>query len=363
MKVAICGGGTGGHLHPLLALAGDLKSREGIEVILYLSSKTPAGRPPLQAREVTLEVSGFSRGLDAGNLRAAKQLLRAFTVCRGDMKENRPDAAVAFGGYASVPGAAAARSLGIPLILHEQNVIPGMANRLLAPVAGKIAVSFQDTLEICPGWRKKAVVTGNPLWRSLDAGKQEDPWRHFGLERERKTLAVIGGSQGAASLNRAVAQALPLWRERADLQIVHSVGRGKLEEYLHEVAEDYPGGVFYRPLGFVERMDLLYQAADLVVCRAGASTISELAAAGCAAILVPYPYATASHQDANAAVLERAGVAVVIDDEEMDGERLRREVDELLDDNDRLQGMRESSRRIGRPEAAAVLSRLVISCT
>jgi len=310
---------------------------------------------------VSLEVSGFNRSLDPGNLKAVTGLLKAFLVCRREMKGWKPRVAVAFGGYASVPGAAAALSRGVPLVIHEQNVIPGLANRLLAPFAGVVAVSFEDTMVNNPRWIRKAVITGNPLLRPPRPEGEEDPWDHFGLEKGRKTLAVVGGSQGAASLNRAVLEALSLWRERDDLQVVHSVGKDKYQEFLSQVATVDTRGMLYRPVEFIERMDLLYRAADLVVCRAGASTIAELAAAGCAAVLVPYPYATAAHQDANAGMLEKAGAAVVIKDRELDGRRLSQEVDGLFADMARLEEMRCSSRRVGRPDAAARLADLVLS--
>jgi UDP-N-acetylglucosamine--N-acetylmuramyl-(pentapeptide) pyrophosphoryl-undecaprenol N-acetylglucosamine transferase len=232
---------------------------------------------------------------------------------------------------------------------------------MLAPGAAKIAVSFEDTLQGRPRWRKKAVLTGNPLRREARPGDGVSPWEHFKLEEARKTLAVFGGSQGAASLNRAVIEAIPIWRDRDDLQVVHSVGSDKYQEFMKHAAKVDSGELIYRPLDFVERMDLLYRAADVVVCRAGASTVSELAAQGCAAVLVPYPYATAAHQDANAAFLQRAGAAIVIDDSELDGRRLGREIDGLLDDAQKLAAMREASRRVGKPYAARKLAGLVMA--
>lgn len=310
---------------------------------------------------ILLEVRGFSRGLDPKNLEAAIRLVGAFRLCRREMKSWMPQVVAAFGGYASVPGAVAALSLGVPLVIHEQNVIPGLANRLLAPGAKAMAISFEDTLERCPRWRKKAVVTGNPMVSNTNLKPEENPWACFGLDEGRKTVAVVGGSQGAASLNRAVLEALALWRNRDDLQVVHSVGRDKYQEFMSQAAKVDSGCLVYRPLEFIERMDLLYRAADLVVCRAGASTISELAVEGCASVLVPYPFATAAHQDANAAVMERAGAARVIGDHEFDGRRLKQEVDGLLADPWRLHEMRVSSFRMGKPGAAARLADLVLS--
>nr|WP_303646138.1 UDP-N-acetylglucosamine--N-acetylmuramyl-(pentapeptide) pyrophosphoryl-undecaprenol N-acetylglucosamine transferase [Candidatus Solincola tengchongensis] len=343
----------------MLALAGELASREGVEVALYLGGK--AGPPPSVSRfrTVFVKVSGFSRRPGIEDLEALAALAAAFYRCRWDMRERRPRAAVAFGGYACLPGALAALSLRVPLIIHEQNVIPGSANRLLAAAARVIAVSFPETLTHRPSWRAKAVVTGNPLLAR--GGGDGDPYSHFRLHPGRKTVAVIGGSQGAASLNRAVLEALPLWKERRDLQVVHAVGRDKYQEFMQAAAKVDYGDLVYRPLDFIERMDLLYRAADLVVCRSGASTIAELAMAGKAAILVPYPHATAGHQDANAEVLRAAGAAVVIPDREMSGERLVREVEGLLGEEGRLAEMGRAALRVARPDAVRRLADAVLS--
>lgn len=315
---------------------------------------------PEGKRAVFLEFGGFRRRWELAHLKSLGDLYRAISSCRRHMRSDRPLLAVAFGGYAGVPGAVAALSLGIPLIIHEQNVIPGLANRLLAPLADTVAVSFAETLERFPRWGGKTVVTGNPL-RHAESPQGDEGWRYFGLDRERRTVGVVGGSQGAASLNRAVLEAIPGWRERKDLQVVHSVGRDKYQEFEAEAAKVDTGVLLYRPMEYIERMDLLYDVADLMVCRAGASTISELGAAGCAAILVPFPHATAAHQDANAGVLERAGGGLVISDGELSGERLCAEVIRLLDNPEVLLGMGEASRSTGRPGAAEMLAEVVLA--
>lgn len=332
-----------------------------MEITLFLSRKSQTSALLDNHRVIPLEASGFSRGLDLHNFKSMLSLVKAFSSCRREMKANPPQVTVAFGGYASVPGAVASLSLRIPLIIHEQNVIPGLANRLLAPWARVVAVSFTRTLDRRPGWSRKAVVTGNPLLEHEAGEVEEDAWIHFGLEKRRATVAVVGGSQGAASLNRAVLQVLPLWKNRADLQLIHAVGRDKYQEFAAEAAKVDTGSMLYRPVEFIERMDLLYRVADLVVCRAGASTIAELAASGCVAILIPYPYATAAHQDANAGVLAEEGAALVIEDRYLDGRRLKEEVNVLLTDAGRLEAMREAARRVGRPDAAASLAEVVIS--
>ncbi len=331
-----------------------------MELTLFLSSKTPTGSLLAERKVVELELRGFSRTFSPGNLRSLALLFSAFRRSRAEMKKLRPDVAVSFGGYAGVPGSLAAVSLRVPLVIHEQNAVPGLANRMLAPLARKVAVSFRCTLDESPRWRKKAVLTGNPLLARAAEREINDPWSFFGLERGRMTLAVVGGSQGAASLNRAVLEALPAWKERSDLQVVHSVGVDKFGEITSLMEGWDVGRLIYRPFPYIERMDLLYSVADLVVCRAGASTVAELAEAGCPSILVPYPYATAGHQDANAAVLVSIGAAVMVPDRELDGERLRGEADALLSDASRLERMREAARQVASPDAAARLADVVM---
>jgi UDP-N-acetylglucosamine--N-acetylmuramyl-(pentapeptide) pyrophosphoryl-undecaprenol N-acetylglucosamine transferase len=288
-------------------------------------------------------------------------LPKAIFLARREMKAEPPAVVVGFGGYASVPGSVAGLCVRAPLIIQEQNVIPGLANRLLASRADAIAVAFEATLEKFPRWRKKAAVTGNPLFDYDYGDGGEDAWSYFEIERGRLTVAVLGGSQGAASINRAVLELLPLLRDRDDLQIVHSVGPDKYQELEAEAAKVDKGKLVYRPLEFIKRMDLLYECADVAVSRAGASTISELAAAGCPAILVPYPYATAGHQEANAAVLTEAGGALLVRDDDLNGITLASLLQELLAQEGRLQNMGEAAGRLGKPDATARLAEMVLA--
>jgi UDP-N-acetylglucosamine--N-acetylmuramyl-(pentapeptide) pyrophosphoryl-undecaprenol N-acetylglucosamine transferase len=288
-------------------------------------------------------------------------LPKAVAAARREMKRELPDIVVGFGGYASIPGATAGLSLRVPLVIQEQNVIPGLANRLLAPLASGIAVAFEPTLQRYPRWRKKAEVTGNPLFDYGQAGGDSDAWAYFKIERERSTVAVLGGSQGAASLNRAVLELLSLLKGNDGLQIIHSVGPDKYQELAAEAAKLDKGRLIYRPVEFIKRMDLLYRCADIAVSRAGAATISELAVAGLPAILIPYPYATAGHQEANAGVLAEAGGAVLISDGELDGEVLARCLEALLGDAGRLRSMGEASRRLGKPDATKRLAEMILT--
>ncbi len=248
----------------------------------------------------------------------------------------------------------------MPVVLHEQNVIPGVANRLLAHRATHVAISFPATREHIGRAGARTAVTGNPVRESLlNPVDRDEALAHFDLEPGRKTLALVGGSQGAAALNAVARDALPLLGRHEGLQFVHAVGPDRFDEHMSALPDT--GSLLYRPLPFVERMDLLYAACDLAVCRAGATTVAELAVTGTPSILVPYPFATAAHQDANAAVMRDGGAARVASQSELDPELFYRMVSELIYDEDGLRAMSEAARGLGYPDATRRLADLVLA--
>jgi UDP-N-acetylglucosamine--N-acetylmuramyl-(pentapeptide) pyrophosphoryl-undecaprenol N-acetylglucosamine transferase len=357
MRIAICGGGTGGHLYPLLALDDELESREGVLVDLYISEKIGVREAFTGKSLVTADLQGFKRSpLSRSNLSAVAKMVRAIRVFRRAMRASRPDIAVGFGSYASVPGMLAARSLRIPTLIHEQNAVPGAANRLLGRGARGVAVAFPGSEKVfgC----KRVKVVGNPVRAELmRPASREEALRFFDLREGVFTLAVVGGSQGAQSLNQAVTGALPRFGAEQPVQIVHAAGKGKYEELVRQAAESGAGaGVTWRSYPYVDRMDLLYAAADLLLCRSGASTLAELTVLGVPSILVPYPHAAAGHQEANARVLEGLGAAVLVQDNELSGEKLYLEVKSLMQDRERLAAMAACARELGAPRSAADLA-------
>lgn len=310
---------------------------------------------------VTADLKGFKRSLFApDNLSAAARMVGAIRVFRGAMRASRPDIAVGFGSYASVPGMLAARSLRIPTVIHEQNAVPGAANRLLGRGARGVAVAFSGS-EKAFG-TKRVKVVGNPVRAELARpAAREEALRFFGLKDGVFTLAVVGGSQGAQSLNQAVTAALPLFGEDQPVQVILAAGKGKYEELVRQIEACGAGaGVTWRAYPYIDRMDLLYAAADLLLCRSGASTLAELTILGVPSILVPYPYAAAGHQEANARVLEQRGAAVLVQDKELSGEKLYLEVKSLIKDGDRLAGMSDQARKLGVPQSAAALADFVL---
>jgi UDP-N-acetylglucosamine--N-acetylmuramyl-(pentapeptide) pyrophosphoryl-undecaprenol N-acetylglucosamine transferase len=359
MRIVIAGGGTAGHVFPALALA-EVLAADGHDVRF---AGTPTGQearlvPAAGFDLVPIPASPFVREVSLRALVAPAVALRS--VGRARRVVEGADVVVGMGGYVSVPVALAALRSRVPLVVHEQNAVPGLANRILARPARTVALSFVEAARLLPR-RARTVVTGNPIRRSILAVASDreriakEAYAELELDPERRTLVVFGGSQGALHLNRALIDALP-HLPGDGLQVLLLAGTA------HERSTRPAGGdagVPTRVVPFLERMELAYAVADLVVARAGATTLAEVSACGVPSILVPYPYATGRHQEANARSLERAGGAEVIVDDDLTGPVLAELVSRLLADGGALDRMGERARAWSRPGAADALARAV----
>jgi UDP-N-acetylglucosamine--N-acetylmuramyl-(pentapeptide) pyrophosphoryl-undecaprenol N-acetylglucosamine transferase len=353
----IAGGGTAGHVLPAIAIGQALVerghppatihfvgSRRGIEGRLVPEAGFAVSLLPGRgvARRLTLDNVGAVAGLVAAIIRAIVLMARL-----------RPSVVVSVGGYASVPCVVAAALLRVPLVVAEQNAVAGAANRLGARVARASAVSFEGTD------LRRATVTGNPVRAEMLVVDRTESGRMaaravLGLPAGAAVVAGYGGSLGARKINRTVLALARRWRSRTDVAIRHIVGVRDWDEL--QAAAPLADGLVYQQVRYEERMDLVFAAADIVVCRAGASTVAELAAVGLPAILVPLPGAPGDHQTANARALERIGAAVVVPDDALTVDRLASELDALLADRERLALMGHSARSVARPGAAAALA-------
>lgn len=354
MKLVLAGGGTAGHVNPAIALA---RALEGDDVsFLGTTAGAEATLVPEAGFQLeTLDVRGFDRArplsLPATGIRA----VGAVRAARRLLKRIAPRAVVGMGGYVSLPACLAARSLRIPVVLHEQNIVFGLANRASKPFARKIGVSFEDTLRDAGS---KGIFVGNPVMPELSSfdptQERELGLTRFELDPARMTLLIFGGSQGAQRINSAASGLASLWADRDHVQIVHIVGTK--QRTTTRVSE---GALVYRQVPFVDRMVEAYAVADLCVCRGGATTVAELGVVGLPAIVVPYPYHRDRQQERHGRVLERAGAAVVLPDADTTAERLGVEVDRLLGDGGRLASMKQAALALGRPDAAARLAAVV----
>jgi len=340
----IMAGGTGGHVYPALSVAEHLRA-QGIEVV-WLGT-----RRGLEARVVPnagfqmewLEIKGLVGTSWMRKLAMPWMLLRAVTQALGIMRRRMPDAVLGMGGFAAGPGGIAAWLLRRPLVIHEANAVCGVTNRLLAPFSKHMLTGFENVRHL--GTRAK--WTGNPVRQEIvRSTSTKDPAN----AAQPLRLLVLGGSQGARSINELVPRALGDSHFRSGLIITHQCGRDR-EAEVSRAYEDIQ--IPARVVPFIEDMSSAYREADLVIARSGAMTVTELCAAGLASILLPFPFAASNHQAANAQVLSSAGAAVVIEASILDQHRLAKEIDRLLEDRNLLLEMGYAARKLARPDATA----------
>ena len=369
----VAAGGTGGHLIPALAISRALVERghppESIEMVGSRRGQESALLVGEGFPVTLLPGRGVSRRVDVrsllDNLASLAALAWAVVSAVALLARWRPRVVVSVGGYASFAPAVAALVLRVPLVLVNIDAVPGLVHRLLGRFAAASAVAFPGTP------LPKAVVTGTPVRPDLVALDRSDEATRkaraaLGVPSARRTLAVFGGSLGARRINEAVSGLAERWRDRDELAIYHVTGRRDWEQFAGRsgrAAGARPDdSLFYRMVPYEARMGLVYAAADLLVCRAGAMTVAELAATGVPAVLVPLPGAPGDHQTANARALVAAGAAELLPDHDCDPEHLDEKVGALLADPDRLRRMSTSARSLGRPDAAARTAELVDSC-
>ncbi len=350
-RVLIAGGGTGGHLFPGMAVVEELRRRVSpLEVTFVGTPKGIEARvlPKASEKLELLDVTPL-KGRSAGELIASlMRLPGAYARCVSILRAARPDVVLGVGGYASGPMLIAARTLGIRVALLEQNAHVGMTNRILAPIVGRAYVTFEETRTI---FGDKARVVGNPVRRAfVEAARmaQADP---SGFEARARKVLVVGGSQGAQHVNEVLPGALAR-SGVAGLEVVHQTGAAMLEAVRARYAEL---GVRAEVVPFIDDMARAYASAQLVVARAGATTLAEICAIGRPAVLVPYPHAADDHQTKNAEALQRAGAAVMVRDADLDEQALGETLRGLLGDERRRAAMARAARENGRPEAAAAI--------
>jgi UDP-N-acetylglucosamine--N-acetylmuramyl-(pentapeptide) pyrophosphoryl-undecaprenol N-acetylglucosamine transferase len=352
VRVLIVGGGTGGHIVPALAIGEALRHRNPQTELLFVGSNRGLEQETIAKAGFRLEeigFRGFPRGFHPfGQAAAAAGMVRAVRRIRGLIDEFKPTVMVGTGGYVTVPGALAAKMARVPLVLQEQNSIPGKANRILSYFAAEIHIHFTEARRYFRQ-RGKLRLSGNPVRVRLPEGRGLKTLQKYRLFPERKTVLLLGGSQGAHSLNQAFRAMLPHFRNDGSVQFVIQTGKTDYKEVLDGVRDS---GVRVVVKSYLHEIEELYGVTNLVVGRAGAMTISELSACGLPSILVPYPHAADDHQTANARALSDKGAAILVPDRELTGERLAGEIKKLLADQARLREMGRLAYALSRPDAA-----------
>jgi UDP-N-acetylglucosamine--N-acetylmuramyl-(pentapeptide) pyrophosphoryl-undecaprenol N-acetylglucosamine transferase len=351
MRLLIAGGGTGGHLFPGVALAEELREREPTAEIRFVGT-----RRGLEARVLPqlgwdlelIEVSGLKTVGALGALRGLMRLPRALWQARRVVRRFAPDAVIGVGGYASGPVVLMARLRGVPTAICEQNSIPGLTNKILGRVARAVFVSFEGTRRFFKP--HKTVVSGNPVRRELVRKLLDAP--ALPADRDRVHVLVCGGSLGAVAVNDLAAQALIELTRSAPLAIVHQTGDKGLDATARRYAH---AGVAAACHAFITDMASAYQRADIVIGRAGATTVAELAITGKPAVLIPYPFAADNHQEVNAREMASAGAALVYKQSELTAEKLAEALRPLVTDDARRADMGARMKALGRPRAAAMV--------
>jgi UDP-N-acetylglucosamine--N-acetylmuramyl-(pentapeptide) pyrophosphoryl-undecaprenol N-acetylglucosamine transferase len=348
IKVIISGGGTGGHIFPAISIANAVKAKQPNAQILFVGAQGKMEMEKVPAagyKIVGLPVAGFHRKLTLRNLAFPFKLMRSMMKARSVIRNFKPDVAVGVGGYASGPVLRIASQSGVPSLLQEQNSFPGVTNRILAKKAAKICVAYEKMERFFS--KEKILVTGNPVRNDLlsDIAKS-DAASHWKLDINKKTILVIGGSLGARSINNgiiATIKSLP-----NDVQMIWQTGKFYFEEMKGKLPEEVKDSVIVTD--FISRMDMAFAAADLVVSRAGASSISELAILGKPTVFVPSPNVSEDHQTKNAMALVEKEAAVLVRDAQIDS--LITETSTLLMDEVKLKSLAQNIKQFAKPNAA-----------
>jgi UDP-N-acetylglucosamine--N-acetylmuramyl-(pentapeptide) pyrophosphoryl-undecaprenol N-acetylglucosamine transferase len=356
VKVLIAGGGTGGHLYPGIALAEEVVTRHHANQVVFVGTERG-----LEARVVpaagykleTIRAQGLKgKGL-VGLFKGLFALPVAFIESIRILQRHKPDVVVGVGGYSSGPVVLAAALMGIPTAVQEQNALPGLTNKLLGRVVRVVFTAFEEARPFFPS--RKVQLVGNPIRRKL-----MENFLRSRMVHDKFSLLVFGGSLGARGINQRMIDALDHLQDLKDqLHIVHQTGKNDLET----VRKGYADKGFEaqaQVVEFIEDMSSAYARAELVVCRAGATTLSELTVAKKASILIPFPFATDNHQEVNAQSLVKAGAALMFRESELTGEQLAREIRRLKEDPEKRRQMEKKAGLLGRPEAAKELADVLV---
>lgn len=353
MRIVIAGGGTGGHLFPGIAVAEEFLKRDPQSLVIFIGTKRGIEHRllgPLGYELKEIDVEGLKgRGVTA-LIKGMYAIPNSMWQSRRILADFRPDVVIGVGGYASGPAVMTAYLMGIPTAIAEQNALAGNTNRILGKFVRKIFVTYEQSKNLFAA--RKVTVTGNPVRAAIAAG--------LGQTKEKKPgrrILVFGGSQGAAAINKTMVAMLPLMQKmKEQVSIVHQTGDRDLA-MAKQAYEQY--GIEAQVSPFIVDMVSAYQAADLIICRAGATSLAEITVAGKASILIPFPFAADDHQTLNAKAMVEGGAAAMIRESELTAEKLYSVVAALLGDEQKIRDMEVKSKKLGRPDAAA---RIVDAC-
>ncbi|GMB08551.1 UDP-N-acetylglucosamine-N-acetylmuramylpentapeptide N-acetylglucosamine transferase [Thermolongibacillus altinsuensis] len=351
MKIVVSGGGTGGHIYPALAFINEVKKRQNDVDFLYIGTERGLESNIVRQAGIpfrAIEISGFKRKISFENVKTIIRFLKGVQECKQILKAYQPDIVLGTGGYVCGPVVFAASQLGIPTVIHEQNSIPGLTNKFLSRYVQKIAVCFEEAKAYFPA--EKVVLTGNPRASEVIGKDGTKAKKELGLNEQKKTVLIVGGSRGARPINDAFLEVLKEAGTKP-YQFLYVTGEVHYDKVIRAVNDvGNPSNVVIKP--FIHNMPEVLAGIDLIVARAGATTLAEITALGIPSILIPSPYVTNNHQEKNARALSAKGAAIVRLESELSGKRLLYDIDEILLNEQTLTKMKEASLKLGIPDAA-----------
>lgn len=365
MRIIVSGGGTGGHIYPAITLIKAMQKLVDSCEILYVGTKEGLEADIIPQEGLpfrTIDIRGFARKISVANLVTLMKTVGSLWESRKIIRDFQPDIVIGTGGYVCGPILLTASLMGVPTMIQEQNVIPGITNRILSRFVDKIAVGYADAGKYFHD-REKIVFTGNPIRPEVLTATRAEGFAELGLDPGKRTVLISGGSRGARSINQAMLEIHRYFAENKTVQLLHVTGKNEYNGIVGNLMQmgidiTSTGNISIKP--YLHNMPKALAIADLAIFRAGAVGLAELTALGVPAILIPYPYAAENHQELNARVMEQQGAAVVIRDCDLKGKTLLKIVKELIGDSARLAGMAQASKRLGKPEAAESIARLAI---
>ncbi|AWG20214.1 undecaprenyldiphospho-muramoylpentapeptide beta-N-acetylglucosaminyltransferase [Flavobacterium faecale] len=349
-KFILSGGGTGGHIYPAVAIANELKLRFPNAEFLFVGAqdKMEMQKVPQAGYAIKgLWIAGLQRKITLQNMMFPIKIVDSLIKSRKIIKEFKPDVAIGTGGFASGPLLQMANSMGIPTVIQEQNSFPGITNKLLSKKASAICVAYENLERFFPS--EKMILTGNPVRQDLISidDKREEGIAHFKLDKNKKTLLVLGGSLGARRVNQLIEKELEFFLEQG-IQIIWQCGKLYFEEY-----KKY-NSAYVQVLAFVERMDLVYAAADVIISRAGASSVSELCIVGKPVIFIPSPNVAEDHQTKNAKAIVDKNGALLLKEYELD-ELFEVSFENLLKDTEKQKQLSQNIKLLALPNATKMI--------
>ncbi|MFC0558700.1 undecaprenyldiphospho-muramoylpentapeptide beta-N-acetylglucosaminyltransferase [Halalkalibacter alkalisediminis] len=351
MRVVVSGGGTGGHIYPAMSLIKEIKRKHADAEILYIGTETGLEADIVPREGIpfeTIRISGFKRKLSLENVKTVTRFIMGTQRAKKLIKQFKPDVVIGTGGYVCGPVVYAAAKLKIPTVIHEQNSVPGLTNKFLSRYVDRVAICFDEAKSFFP--EKKVVFTGNPRASDVLNIDREAGRSSLGLNPTKRTVLIVGGSRGARPINDAFSSVLDKWAKQ-NYQVVYVTGAVHYDAVMEKVkAVDQSPNIIIKP--FIHNMPDVLGAVDLIVARAGATTLAEITALGLPSILIPSPYVTNNHQEKNALSLKTNGAAIVRKEQEMNGQTLLDDIDHVFNGNEKWQTMHEAALKLGVPKAS-----------